>query len=110
MSFKPFSSISRTVLENINQLRQLQSQNYRQSSDSREKASENKATLKYRQTAATIRLLTILPERIFAILESQDSLLTAAKCYMIGKRVSKSLNTDSSASGILAVVPILRKE
>lgn len=93
----------------MEQLRQLQSQNYRACSDSREKACTTKATLKYRQTAATIRLLTILPERIFAILESEESLLTAAKCYMIGKRVTKSLNTDSSASGILAVVPILRR-
>ena len=101
---------SRTILENVETLRKLQANNYRGVSENRKNAGDERTNLKYRETAATIRLLTILPERIFQILSKEaghESILFAAKCYILGERVSTSLVRDSAASGILAVIPVL---
>lgn len=104
---------SRTILENVETLRKLQTNNYRNVSESRKKTSDERNNLKYRETAATIRLLTILPERIFQILSKEsehESILFAAKCYLLGERVSSGLVRDSAASGILAAVPVLNSK
>ena len=57
---------------------------------------------------ATIKLLTTLPERIARIIDSSGPLSHAALCYLLGQFVKRQLALDSPASGILAVMPILR--
>ena len=87
---------SRTILENVATLKKLQSTNHRTNVETSGKFgdADERNNLKYRQTAATIRLLTILPERIGHVLTNQseveEALVVAAKCYLLGDRVTNS--------------------
>ena len=49
-----------------------------------------------------------MPERIARIIDSNGLLSHAALCYLLGQFVKRQLALDSPASGILAVMPILR--
>lgn len=98
---------SRSIKDSIANLRELQKK--AKAADVSKKQSEANVDIRYRATAATIRFLTSLPERITQLLE-ENNVLLAGQCFIIGSKVKQSLIQESGASGILVMVPILKSK
>ena len=76
-----------------------------------EKESQDIRNKQFDQTTATIKLLTVLPDRISRIIDHQDGLFShASMCYLLGHHLTSKLGLDSPASAILAVIPILNSK
>ena len=76
-----------------------------------EKESQDLRNKQFDQTTATIKLLTVLPDRISRIIDHQDGLFAhASMCYLLGHHLTTKLGLDSPASAILAVIPILNSK
>ena len=76
-----------------------------------EKESQDLRNKQCDQTTATIKLLTVLPDRISRIIDHQDGLFAhASMCYLLGQHLTSKLGLDSPASAILAVIPILNSK
>ena len=76
-----------------------------------EKESQDLRNKQCDQTTATIKLLTVLPDRISRIIDHQDGLFAhASMCYILGQHLTSKLGLDSPASAILAVIPILNSK
>ena len=98
---------SRSIKESIGNLRELQTK--AKAADVKKRQNETNVDIRYRATAATIRFLTTLPERIIQLLD-ENNVLLAGQCFIIGSKVKSSLIQDSRASGILVMVPILKSK
>ena len=93
------------MIENIERLKQMQLKPSNKIDPST--IETEKQTKRFDETTATIKLLTMLPERIARIIDKNGPLSHAALCYLLGQFVKKQLALDSPASGMLAVMPIL---
>lgn len=98
---------SRSIKDSIGNLRELQTK--AKAADVKKRQKGTNVDIRYRATAATIRFLTSLPERIIQLLE-ENNVLLAGQCFIIGSKVKSSLIQDSCASGILVMVPILKSK
>ena len=98
---------SQKILENVENLKVLQTKGKVDSKGEKSSKIDCYQTERFNKTAATIRLLTILPDRIHTLVTSDSSYLLAAKCYLLGNFGSNYLGCNTGASGILAVLPVL---
>merc|ERR1719362_2473834 len=98
---------SRSIKDSIGNLRELQTK--AKAADVKKRQNETNVDIRYRATAATIRFLTALPERIIQLLD-ENNILLAGQCFNIGSKVRSSLIQDTCASGILVMVPILQSK
>jgi hypothetical protein len=101
------------IISNIERLKKLQ-QNPTVDMNTKTKSEKESQDLRNKQcdqTTATIKLLTVLPDRISRIIDHQDGLFAhASMCYLLGQHLTSKLGLDSPASAILAVIPILNSK